>query len=146
MAYSWFSHCEKYLKALEFEKRFMKKQKVVLMETLAWQIPLRLSTRALQLNIVQSATAVLCPLGLIALRYNTCPVEAGLGCKGDELSALHLQRFQSRLSGNWDTKSFLSGRREAWGCQFSAGTGGVPAQRLRPDRTKEQDRVSLHHQ
>ena len=35
MAYSWFSHCEKYLKALEFEKRFMKKQKVVLMETLA---------------------------------------------------------------------------------------------------------------
>ena len=37
MAYSWFSHCEKYLKALEFEKRFMKKQKVVLMETLAWQ-------------------------------------------------------------------------------------------------------------
>lgn len=34
-------------------------------------------------------------------------MEAGLGCKGDELSALHLQRFQSRLSGNWDTKSFL---------------------------------------
>ena len=31
MAYSWFSHCEKYLKALEFEKRFMKKQKVVIM-------------------------------------------------------------------------------------------------------------------
>ena len=28
MAYSWFSHCEKYLKALEYEKRFMKKQKV----------------------------------------------------------------------------------------------------------------------
>ena len=39
MAYSWFSHCEKYLKALEFEKRFMKKQKVVLMQTLAWQAP-----------------------------------------------------------------------------------------------------------
>ena len=28
MAYSWFSHCEKYLKALEYEKRFLKKQKV----------------------------------------------------------------------------------------------------------------------
>ncbi len=28
MAYSWFSHCEKYLKSLEYEKRFMKKQKV----------------------------------------------------------------------------------------------------------------------
>ncbi len=31
MAYSWFSHCEKYLKALEYEKRFMKKQKVTVL-------------------------------------------------------------------------------------------------------------------
>ena len=30
MAYSWFSHSQKYLKALEYEKRFMKKQKVML--------------------------------------------------------------------------------------------------------------------
>lgn len=35
MAYSWFSHCEKYLKSLEYEKRFMKKQKVVTLEPLA---------------------------------------------------------------------------------------------------------------
>ena len=33
MAYSWFSHCEKYLKALEYEKRFMKQQKVTSMAT-----------------------------------------------------------------------------------------------------------------
>lgn len=29
MAYSWFSHCKKYLEALEYEKRFMKTQKVL---------------------------------------------------------------------------------------------------------------------
>ena len=28
MAYSWFSHCKKYLEALELEKRFIKTQKV----------------------------------------------------------------------------------------------------------------------
>lgn len=28
MAYSWFSHCKKYLEALELEKRFVKTQKV----------------------------------------------------------------------------------------------------------------------
>ena len=59
MAYSWFSHCEKYLKALEFEKRFMKKQKVAFMHTLAWQTSPSASARDLQSNIIQSATAAL---------------------------------------------------------------------------------------
>ena len=30
-----------------------------------------------------------------------------MGCRANECRALRLQRFQSRLSGNWDTKSFL---------------------------------------
>ena len=38
------------------------------------------------------------------------------------------------------------GWREAWGPPLSTGTGGVPAQRLRSNRTKEQDKVSSHHQ
>lgn len=33
MAYSWFSHCRKYLEALELEKRFIKTQKVQDTET-----------------------------------------------------------------------------------------------------------------
>jgi hypothetical protein len=35
MAYSWFSHCKKYLEALEYEKRYTKTQKVRGMQCMA---------------------------------------------------------------------------------------------------------------